>query len=300
MSDGIFQKAARSWAPPWFQRSNMGTLLESVGALWDVQAERLMDGRLAANPYAAGARLKSGRLIQCEEDVLPWHARDRGITLYETEPVESRRVRLSQHHQLKRRRGTHQGEMRNLQPYFLGADGLGVLPRIRIVHQSGSATRSVATWETLSGSLDPGGAGVFSVSQARDSNWDWDGQGVVGSGGKWSRFWVILYLNGIVPAPALWDDGIAMWDDGVTLWDGAAAGVLADWISMVNDWKSAHSILWGFAITWNDARFLPWETATIDPAGWSSFPFGNYGSIIDPFTGKNTRPPDVEWILDRS
>lgn len=116
----------------------------------------------------------------------------------------------------------------------------------------------------------------------------------------WSRWWAVLYLDGVVAAPALWDDGIALWDDGVTVWDGVSSIVLGDWISMLRDWGAAHSACWGVAVTWADpaVRFPPTGTSTTDPAGWTSRPVGNYGRLVDPSTGLATRPPDVIWIYD--
>lgn len=117
----------------------------------------------------------------------------------------------------------------------------------------------------------------------------------------WSRWWAVIYLGGVLPQPALWDDGIAAWDDGTTFWDGISSTVvLSDWVAMLRDWGAAHAACWGVGITWADpaVRFPPTGTSTTDPSGWTSRPVGNYGYLS--IGGANTRPPDVTWIYDRS
>lgn len=281
--------------PPWWG-PNLRTLVTAFGTQMDANAETVMFARLQALPFAGGAnatrqgaaRLADGRLIECEPFVLPIHAEQRGLRLYRNEPTISRRVRCARFRPLHAHRATHRGELEHLHPYFLP----GVLPVMRIVHQSGDpGSGAMATWHTVDADS------VYSVHRETTSNWDWDGATT-----QWSRWWAIIYLDGVLPEPALWDDGIAIWDDGVTFWGGATDIVMADWVAMLRDWGAAHAACWGVGITWADpaVRFEPSGTSATDPDGWTTYPVGNYGNLVDPVTHLATRPPDVEWIWDRS
>jgi hypothetical protein len=270
----------------------MPLLLDGVASpLADLQ-ERHVLGRMAALPFAGAspARRSTGELLQCDTEVLAWHARDRGLRLYATEPISSQRRRLAQWRQLHAERGTHRGALRHLQPYFLGVDGLGVLPRIRIVHQDGGATG--ATWHTLSGSLDAGGPGIYAIHRQEPTNWKFDPYVY-----KWSRWWAILYLTGTIYDDAPIWDSTYIWDGG-SVWDGVRADVIADWVAMIADWSSAHSQLAGVILASSLTDLDPAGTATVDPEGWTTYPVSNWGILVDPDTGQPTRPPYLRWIYD--
>lgn len=286
-----FGAALRSFAPWYMSSGRMGTLLNSVGGMLDGLAERSLLGRLAALPYAAGAKTAGGLLLQCEEDALPTHARDREIPIFPSEPVASKRLALSRWRQLHARRGTHRGEMERVQPYFLGADGLGSLPRIRIVHQDGDGDG--ATWHTLSGSADVGGAGIYSIHRQEPSNWEFDGQTSL-----WSRWWAIVYTTGIgvLTGETLWDDG-HVWGGG-QVWGGVQLAVISDLIGLWLSWHSAHSQLAGIILANDPDSFDPTATAVTLPDGSTSLPIGNWGSLVDPVTGDPTRLQSATWIYD--
>lgn len=289
--NGAFERAVPGFAPGYMSGGRwMGTLLRSIGAGIDRFALRSFLGTCAAIPYAAGARSKVyGQLLQCEVDVLPWHARDRGITLYTSEPEASQRKRLARWRQLHARRGTHRGELEYVQPFFLGADGLGVLPRMRIVHQDGDGDG--AMWHTLSGSYDAGGAGIYSITRTVPSNWDFDGQVE-----RWSRWWAIIYTAGtaLEADQPLWDDG-SLWDGG-QYWDGFDGRQTDDQIAALREWSAAHSLCAGLILTNDLASFDPAGTATTDAAGATSLPIGNWGNIVDPVTGHPTRLQSASFL----
>ncbi len=291
-----FAQIIKSFAPGYFTSGRWGTaLLESVGGMLDDQAERLFLGRCAALPYAGhptAKRASDGHLLQCEPDVFPYHARDRGITLYASEPEYSKRFRLSRWRQLRARKGTHRGEMEHLQPYFLGADGLGVLPRIRIVHQDGDGDG--AMWHTLSGTADTGGAGVYSIYRKTPTNWNFDYFLE-----SWSRWWAIIYTTGTILEDGIthWDDG-AFWDGG-QVWDGVPVLVLADLIAMLIEWGAAHSQCAGIILANDDASFSPLAAPSAVGDGRTTLPEGNWGRLVDPSTGLPTRLQSASFILDR-
>ena len=158
---GVFQDQILRFMPGYMLGRNMRILAESFGATIDAMAQRFEDGRIAAS------------VGDCDPEVLPYHALDRGIRLYATEPVASRRQRLAMWRQLRHRKGTHRGELEHLQPYFLP----GVLPTLRIVHTSGTGK---TFWHTRDV------AGTYSIKRSA-TTWDWDG-----ALSHWSRFWLIL------------------------------------------------------------------------------------------------------------
>ncbi len=271
---GKFQRAVGGVAVWYLRQKNIGTLLESVGRVLDGAADGLVMGMRLAYP------------LLCPADQLPVILKDRALPSYPTEPTAATRQRARMWWQLHRARGSHQGEMRHAQYYFTP----GVLPVIRIVHQTGDGVS--ATWHTLDA------AGVYSSHVETPSNFYFDS-----SPDQWSRFWVILYP----PAGytrTLWDAGW-LWDDG-TLWDGSALGFsaaqLADLVQMVLDWKAAHSALWGLILCWDPTKLSPTETAGVQDAdGWWNLPdAGQWGPIVSPITGLATRPPYIDFVYDRS
>ncbi len=280
---GVFADNVFRFVPSWFQSPFMGTMLKAVASAYDDMAARVFEGRRASNPYAAGSRTDAGILRECDADVLPYHSRDRGIRLYSTEPEASQRYRLGHWRQLKKRRGSHQGELRNVQPYFLSSPAL---PRMRIVHQSYSAGTPVATWHTLESD------GSYSVHRASPSNWNWDDATALRS-----RFWLIVYTDELGITQPVWD-GPTRWDDG-SLWGGLfTKAQIDDLVAMVNEAKAAHSILWGVIFATDPNSFRPADAVIVDPDGWSNLPNGKWGFVIDNDTGKPTRLPTATFAFD--
>lgn len=156
---GHFQKMMIDLAPEWLREKNAASFLGAAGLILDLSQQRLIEG------------IRAGQPLRCDVSALREISAQRRLRIYASEPIASQRFRLSRWHQLHRQRGTHQGEMRNLQPYFLGADGLGVLPNIWIVHQDGRASPT-CTWHNLSP------AGVYSVTRVTSSNFNFDNNGV--------------------------------------------------------------------------------------------------------------------------
>lgn len=256
--------------PKFLGQRHVRTFWEAVAAALDGHVESTYQGMLMTQP------------LYCDPSALPVLSKDRGIKLYSSEPIASQRYRLSQWWQLHRQRGTHQGEMRNLQPYFLDGD----LPAMRIVHQAGDG--SSATWHTLLAD------GTYQRYRATPSNWNWDDQPEL-----WSRWWAIVYTTGTVleTGETTWDDG-STWNGG-QYWDGAGAAVFADIIAMLVDWKAAHSRCAGVALARDRESFDPTATAVTLADGRTTLPTGNWNRLTDPATGLPTRLQTASWILDR-
>lgn len=280
----------------WFQGPWMRAMLDMLAGGLDDFRDRVLDGQRNSNPYAAGARLADGRLIECDADVLAYHSRDRGISIYSSEPELSKRYRLSRFRQLKKRRGSHLGELENLQPFWLATQS-SVLPTVRIVHQDNKGTPS-AVWYTLSPS------GAVSIRRVTTSNWDYDGQA-----SKWSRFWVILHLPPGYSSMIVYDDGSTVYDGGA-VYDGITALAIRDIVANLKEAKAAHSRLAAVIATTLQPTdpipdcvgthypFNPLDTAQALTDGATSLPTGNWGSIIDPYTHLPTRPSWASWLYE--
>lgn len=257
--------------PPWFVRNtNIGTYLEAFGLSLDTVAESAIQGLRMSQP------------LRCDESALPILARDRGLRLYASEPVASQRRRLSRWHQLRRQFGTHAGQMRNIQPFFLSHVAV---PRIRIVHQSGDGLST--TWHTLEAD------DTYTWHRATPSNWDWDDNDA-----QWSRYWVIIYTNTLGLAAQTEWGGADTWDGG-QVWDGLLTEAqVADIVGGILEARAPHTKLWGVILATDPAWFDPTASVVVNAAGWSNLPGGNWGAVIDHATGKPTRQPGATWVYD--
>lgn len=253
---------------PWFlHNKNIGTFLESVAVTLDSSVLSLEQG------------LKLSQPLRCDVSALPVLSKDRSLRIYATEPTVSQRLRLARWLQLHRQRGTHQGEMRHSQPYFLPDT-----PMMRIVHQAGDG--SSATWHTLAAD------GTYSVHRSTPSNWNYDG-----ATSKWSRFWVVTYAPAAILSATHWDDG-HHWDDG-SVWGGVLATIAQDLVAMILEWKAAHSRLGAYILATDPASFDPTATAATLGDGSTTLPVGNWGSAFSgPPTVHPTRLGSAIWIYE--
>lgn len=102
-----------------------------------------------------------------------------------------------------------------------------------------------------------------------EGNWDWDLEGSASS--RWSRFWVIIYPNG------LWNEGPLEWGDadlqgwgwgeagdGMTWGSTAPADVVSTVRFIVSDWKPQGTRCVNVIIAFDPASFTP---ATPEPDG---------------------------------
>ena len=254
--------------PPWFlRRKNWGRFLEGFGFVLDASLETLQQGMALAQP------------LNCDASALPVLAYDRELTLYSTEPVASQRYRLSQWWQLHRQFGTHEGQLRNMQPFFLP----GVLPRLRIFHMSGDG--STSTCHTLDAD------GTYHWERCV-SPWNWDG---VAS--AWSRYWLVIDISTLGFAPPTWD-GPQAWD-GSSVWGGTfTADQIADIVAAVTEAQDTTTMLWGVMTTSDATLFDSTVAAATLPDGSTTWPCGNWWSPIDPVTGKPSWGASVTMLYN--
>lgn len=257
---------------PGFMRGpKSSAFLEAVGLTLDVAVASLAHG------------LQQSRPLTCFPDALPVLGEERGIVRRGTEPIQSYRVRLSRHRQIKRHAGSAYGEMINLQPYFLP----GALPMLRIVSQDGDG--DTATWHTLTSS------GIYSWHRASPSNWAWDTNPL-----NWSRFWVIIYTSGIGVDTAEYDDG-TVYDDGHTVWGGHfTTAQILDMAAIINEARAAHSFLMGFIFVSDPTALDPAGTSTTLGDGSTTYPVGNWYTPASPVTGQPSMPPGVTYAYTGS
>jgi hypothetical protein len=179
--------------------------------------------------------------------------------------------------------GSHKAQLEQLQLYFSPAK-----PTISMVHVSGLG--AIATWhrvrETDITELNPTGY----TRQRVASNWNWDSTyyDVVNPGSpnpnlRWSRYWCIIHANTLFGLTSPIVFGSANAYAGGSVYGGLfTAEQYADMVSVINDWKAAHSQLWGLIIATDPDSFQP------DGSG-AGYPDGTWGVIVDPYTGEPTR-----------
>lgn len=275
---GKFQQAIGVVAPWFLRQQNLGAFLEAVGLCLDGAADNQLQG------------MRLGYPLRCPANQLPTILHDRGLPSYPTEPEAGTRARATDWWRLHKQRGSHQGEMRHLAPYFLPS-----YPQIAIAHQNGDG--SIATWHRLTAGSPASGGSVYSATQANPSNFNWDGKT-----SEWSRFVVFVDMSTTgYTAPHTYDSG-GIYDTSGWTYDGLTAQQALDIPQMILDWKAADSWCLAVVAVWPMVGGAPFPTAagvpTQDATGWWSLPNGKWGSPIDPGNGKITRPPNFTFLLD--
>ena len=289
--------------PSYFRGPNMATLGGAFGSQLDSRAEQILQGRMAAIPFAGGAnpgrvgaaRLADGRLIECAPLALQAHAADRGILTYPTQGELALRVACSQWHQLHQARGTHWGEIMHARAYFADQVAAGfAYPRIAVVFQDNEGSPAARWYQ-----VDAAGNRTLLVG-----NFNYDGFNLCRS-----RVWAFIDMTGTGYTPPETYDSGGIYDASGWRYDAggsrpftAAMGV--DVAAMFFDWKAAHSWLAGVVAVWPQAGGAPFPTAagtpTQDATGWWSLPngAGTWSVLANPGTGLGTRPPNFIWLLD--
>ena len=120
------------------------------------------------------------------------------------------------------------------------------------------------------------GSGNLSVSLNR-ANWDWDGSPYALS--RWSRFWVIIYPNGLWTETAHWGDAGLVWGTPGATWGSTAPSGEANTIqSIITDWKPAGTTCVNIIIAFDPTSFNP-ATAR-DGTGLPDGLWGNWSAIV--------------------
>lgn len=229
-------------APRWLTEGEGGLVGYALDLVKDAFVERLRQGLLSRFPQ----RGPNGETAPL--DALVAIGRDRRVVrgLFETDAEYA--ARLVAWLDERRTAGNPYTLMRQLAAYC----GPGVA--FRTVDVRGN-------WY----SRDASGVQTALLNQA---NWDWDGDT-----SRWSRFWVIIYPNGLwLPTPDNWGDpGLGYYgnESDVTWGTTATPEHVATVRHLVNDWKPAGTRCENIIVAFDAASFDP---ASPEPDGlWGSW-----------------------------
>jgi hypothetical protein len=144
------------------------------------------------------------------------------------------------------------------------AEYMGPLPKLRTVDNRGN-------WYTRE-------ADGTESAVLNEGNWDWDG-----NEDRWSRFWVIVYPNG------LWSEGSNDWGDaagpswgensGETWGSTATEEHVQSVRSIIADWKPAGTRCVNIILAFDNASFDP--TAAVDATGMPNGLWGKWSKNVN-------------------
>lgn len=225
MSERTYFRTTRAKiSPRWLTNGVGGLVGYSLDIMKDAIAERTRLSLLARFPDF------------CPDDALPLIGRDRRVVRGISESRESYAARLKAFLDDWRYAGTPYNTLDRLAAY------LGPLPKIRIVNARGN-------WFTR----EPSGAKSYALNLG---NWNWDGP-VTAS--NWSRYWVIIYPNGLwSQLPAWGDSGAPAWGNNDVTWGSTATPEHVKTVRhIVRESKRAGSICENIIVSFNNAIFDP-------------------------------------------
>jgi hypothetical protein len=243
-----FRQTRRFMGPRWLLDDEGGLLGYALDTLKDAFVERLRLGLMARLPQN-----DPNGLTTAPDDALSAMGRDRRVVkgLTETSQSYARRLRLWLDD--RKRAGNPFALMQKLAEYT------GPLPSFRTVDVRGN-------WYSRA-------ADGTETALLNTGNWNWDNDL---SGTRWSRFWVIIYPNG------LWDIARKNWGDVTGPgWGGSplTIGMTAtpeevDTIQfIVGDWKPAGTRCVNIIAAFDPASFNP---ASPEPDGT----WGTWGKLV--------------------
>lgn len=237
-----FRSLRRSMGPRWLTTGEGGLVGYALDTLKDAFLERARLGLLARFPATAPS------------DALAPMGRDRRVTRGINESDASYRARLLRWIDDRKTAGNPWALMRKLAEYT------GPLPSFRTVDARGNwFSRSALGVETVS--LNTG-------------NWNWDGP----IAGRWSRFWVIIYPNGLWTEGKNWGDtSRGGWGAPEGSWGSTATAEQVSTIRfIVSDWKPGGSRCVNIILAFDPASFNP---ASPEPDGLWGSPSKNVGGV---------------------
>lgn len=254
-----FRTTRRVMAPPWLLEGDGEAIGYSLDLVKDAAMERMWLALLARCPQND----PSGETT-APTDALDAMGRDRRVLRARAGETDAEyAARLITWLDEAKRRGNPFALMSRLAEY------LGPLPSFRVVDAQGN-------W--FSRAAD--GTESYLLAQA---NWEWDAHPYAEDGRKrWSRFWVVIYPNG------LWSEGAYDWGDVLgpgwgegteTIGSSATPDEVAAVRYLVNDWKPARSRCVNIIIAFDGASFDP--TAAVDAAGMPNSLWESWGRNVD-------------------
>jgi hypothetical protein len=205
-----FRTARRLLAPRWLTDGEGGLVGYALDIMKDAFVERIRLGLLARFPQ------QDPDGTPAPPDALAAIGRDRRVVRGLGESAESYAIRLLRWLDDRQRSGNPFALMQKL------AEFTGPGPSFRTVDARGN-------W--FSRAADGTESYVLNTG-----NWNWDGP----IGERWSRFWVIIYPNGLWSAETNWGEPDEVWGDPDGTWGTTANLDVVDTIrGIIADWKPA-------------------------------------------------------------
>lgn len=232
--------------PAWLTQNGDSALVGySLDLLKDAFADRLKSGLLARFPQQDPTGTPAA------EDALAAMGNDRRIVRGINEPAARYAVRLIRWLDDWKQAGNPFALLRQLSAYT------GPGPAFRTVDVRGN-------WF----SLDVEGNLSAVINQA---NWDWDSD--PNALQRWSRFWVVIYPNGLwLPGPKWGDAGMTWGMPGRTWGSTATSDEVTSVKGIVADWKPAGTRCVNIIIAFDNSTFLP-----LAPRDGTGMPDGHWG-----------------------
>ncbi len=241
-----FRTSRGKLAPRWLTEGEGGLLGYALDLVKDAFVERVRLGLMSHLPEN-----DPNGTTTAPPDALVAMGRDRRVVkgIFETDSEYAARLRLWLDD--RHRAGNPYMLMQKLAEY------LGPLPSYRTVDARGN-------WYSRA-------ADGTETALLKQENWDWDGTTI---GERWSRFWVVIYPNG------LWATESVTWGDGAdSTWGEDLAtdmlGITATQEQvvtvrhLVKDWKPAGTRCINTIVAFDPASFDP---ATPEPDGtWRGY-----------------------------
>lgn len=254
MSQAPNFRLARKFAGPSWLTTGDGELLGyALDTLKDAFVNRLYNGLFARLPQNDPTGVTTA-----PDDALAAMGRDRRIVRGFSEPAPQYAARLIRWLDDWQTAGNPFALLKQLAAYC----GSTPAPSFRTVDVRGN-------WF----SLDSAGNQTVDINQA---NWDWDGDpsALV----KWSRFWVIIYPNGLWAVDRNWGDG-GLWGDGRTWGTTATPDQVASIQQIVADWKPAGTRCVNIIIAFDSTSFNPLTAR--DGTGLPNGTWGGWGKLVN-------------------
>lgn len=242
---GNFRKSRKRLAPRWLTEGEGELVGYSLDVVKDAFIERLRLGFLARLPENG----PNGETAPV--DALEAMGRDRGLKRGLSNTDAEYAERLKNWLNVWKTAGNPYTLMGQLAAY------LGPLPSFRTVDVRGNWYSRDADG-TESAILDEG-------------NWDWDGADLA----RWSRFWVVIYPNGLWTSVDDWADTDLDWAEADHTWGTTATNEhVAGVKSIIQDWKPAGTRCVDIIIALDSASFDP---STPEPDGT----YGRWSKTVD-------------------
>jgi hypothetical protein len=245
-----FRGARVFLGPSWLTAEEGQLVGYSLDVMKDCFAERLLRGHLARFPQNG----PNGQVAP--DDALAAMGRDRQVVRGINESSQSYASRLIKWLDARQTTGNPFALMQKLSEYT------GPLCSFRTVDYTGNwFSRAVG-----------GAQSVNLYNPNVGSNWDWDGNATAG---QWSRFWVIIYPNGLWTQWQWGDSGIHWGDPNLTWGSTATPDQIATVKAIVADWKPAGTKCVNIILAFDPTSFNP--TGARDSAGLPDGSWPNWG-----------------------